>query len=189
MNNPTLTVYCGPMFSGKTTRLLSDLERFKLQRKRCAAFKPLQDSRCGINDIVSHSGWRHAATTVEAGACLIDALTRLEDMPDVVAVDEAFMIPGIAGVVAWLYSSGITVVVSTLDLSYACKPFREVEQLMPLATRVEKCAAVCAVCGRDAFYTHKKQVSGEEIEVGGSELYEPRCFSHHVAMNRRPDVP
>ena len=27
--NPTLTVYCGPMFSAKTSRLLLDLERFK----------------------------------------------------------------------------------------------------------------------------------------------------------------
>jgi len=186
--NPTLTVYCGPMFSSKTTRLLGDLERFTLQRKRCAVFKPSLDDRYSNDEIVSHAGWRHPALTVKAGADVLDALALSDEMPQVVFVDEAFMLPGIADVVIWLYRSGISVVVSTLDMSYAGKPFPEVVKLLPWATRVEKCSAVCTQCGADAFYTHKKQVTGEEIEVGGAELYEPRCFRHHVAIDSRPDI-
>lgn len=186
---PSLTVYCGPMFSGKTTRLLSDLDRFKLQRKDCAAFKPAVDVRYGMGDIVSHSGWKVPAFVVKEGSDMLAVLAAADKLPSVVAVDEAFMIDGVADVLVWLYRSGITVIVSTLDMSYSCKPFREVEKLLPWATRVEKCVAVCVECGQDARYTHKKVVSDEaEIEVGGGELYEPRCFSHHVAVNNRPDV-
>jgi len=186
--NPTLTVYVGPMFSSKTTRLLSDLERFTLQHKRCAVFKPTIDDRYSSEDIVSHGGWRHPAVTVKAGADVLSALAELEEMPDVVFIDEAFMLSGIADVVVWLYRSGISVVVSTLDMSYAGKPFYEVAKLLPWATRIEKCSAVCTQCGADAFYTHKKQTTGDEIEVGGAELYEPRCFRHHVAIDSRPDI-
>ena len=186
--NPTLTVYAGPMFSSKTTKLLSSLERFKLQKKRIVVFKPAMDDRYSDAEVVSHSGWKHPAVTVKEGSDVLQVLADAEDSPDVVAVDEAFMIPGIADVLVWLYRSGISIVVSTLDLSYAGKPFHEVERLMPWATHVEKCAAVCTECGRDAYYTHKKQTTGEEIEVGGAELYEPRCFRHHLAVDNRPKI-
>ena len=57
--------------------------------------------------------------------------------------------------------------------------------MLPWATKIEKCPAVCPVCGRDAYYTYKKNDDGEEIAVGGAELYEPRCFEHHPIMNKR----
>jgi thymidine kinase len=186
--NPTLTVYVGPMFSSKTTRMLSALERFELQKKRVLVFKPEMDDRYSTSEVRSHSGWHRPAVSIKEGPDILQVLADLDWSPEVVAVDEAFMIPGIAEVLTWLYRSGVSVVVSTLDLSYSGKPFHEVEKLMPWATHVEKCAAVCTECGRDAYYTHKKQTSGEEIEVGGGELYEPRCFRHHLAVDQRPKI-
>lgn len=187
--NPILTVYTGPMFSSKTTKLLSSLERFKLQHKRIMVFKPSIDDRYSSSDVVSHSGWRWPAITVKEGADILEVLAAAGVRPDVIAVDEAFMIPGVSDVLIWLYRTGISVVVSSLDLGYQAKPFKEIEKLLPWATHVEKCAAVCTECGRDAFYTHKKQVtSDEEIQVGGSELYEPRCFRHHLGIDNRPKI-
>lgn len=187
--NPTLTIFAGPMFGSKTTKMLSTLERFKLQHKTVMVFKPSIDDRYSNEEIVSHLGWRHPAIKVKEGADIIEALTIAKQHPDVVAVDEAFMIPGVAEVLIWLYRSGISVVVSTLDLSSGAKPFPEIMKLFPWATHVEKCSAVCLVCGRDAYYTHMKQVVGDEdIQIGGSELYESRCFRHHLAVDNRPKV-
>jgi thymidine kinase len=183
--NPTLTVYVGPMFSSKTSRLLLDIERFKCQHKCVVVFKPIIDERYSVDDVVSHLGWRHPAVTVKSGADILEYLATTAVAPAAVAVDEAFMIPGVAEVLVWLYRTGVDVVVSTLDLSATAKPFHEVEKLLAWATHVEKCSAVCAECGRDAYYTHKKHVSDAEIEVGGSELYEPRCFLHHLAVDNR----
>ena len=114
--------------------------------------------------------------------CSSDLLSEMEENPHVIAVDEAFMIPGIANVLIWLYRSGYSIVVSSLDLSAAGKPFEEIEKMLPWATKVEKLSAVCVVCNRDAHYTYKKQVGGDEIEVGGSELYEPRCLKCHPTI-------
>ena len=55
---------------------------------------------------------------------------------------------------------------------------------LPYATRVEKCAAVCTVCGSDAPYTHRKVKGEQEIAVGGAEMYEPRCWRHHEISSR-----
>jgi len=181
----TFTVYTGPMFSAKTTSLLSVLDRFKYQGKRITTFKPKLDDRYSTDDISTHSGWKIPAICVKSGADILEHLAEMDENPHVIAVDEAFMIPGVADVLIWLYRSGYSVVVSSLDLSAAGKPFEEIEKMLPWATKVEKLSAVCVVCNRDAYYTYKKQTGGDEIEVGGSELYEPRCCKcHPLILNR-----
>lgn len=180
-NNPTFTLFCGPMFSSKTSKLLMTLERYKHQHKRIIVFKPQIDDRYDATSVVSHSGWSTPAITIKNGPDIIKELMKLDEQPHVVAVDEAFMIPGIADVLTWLYKNGMNVVVSTLDISATGKSFKEVEKIFPWTTHVEKCSAVCTVCGRDAYYTHKKLVddNDQEIQVGGSDIYEPRCAACH----------
>jgi thymidine kinase len=175
------------MFSCKTSKLLMELERFKYQHKKVVVFKPQQDVRYGIDDVVSHSGWKTPAIVIKTGADVIEVLAALDEQPQVIVVDEAFMIPGIAETLTWLFRNGYNVLVSTLDLSSACKPFGEVEKMLPWATCIEKCSAVCTVCGDDASYTYRKLVSDEEIQVGGSELYEPRCFACHPMTKLRDE--
>jgi len=167
------------MFSAKTTSLLSVLDRFKYQGKRIAVFKPKLDDRYSVDNISTHGGWKIPAVCVKAGTDILEHLANLSENPHIVAVDEAFMIPGVADVLTWLYRSGYSIVVSSLDLSATGKPFEEVEKMLPWATKVEKLSAVCVVCNKDAYYTYKKQLGGDEIEVGGSELYEPRCSRCH----------
>lgn len=182
---PEFIVYTGPMFSSKTSSLLSSLERYKYQHKRIVLYKPEIDDRYSISEVVTHGGLKMPAFCVKSGADIIEHLATLNENPHVIAVDEAFMITGVADTLVWLYRNGYTVVVSSLDLSATGTVFHEIEKMMIWATRVEKCTAVCTVCGRDAHYTHKKQSGGEEIEVGGSELYEPRCFLHHLHVDKR----
>jgi len=178
LNNPEFIVYCGPMFSSKTSRLLSTLEKYKYQHKRIIVFKPKIDDRYSLSDTVTHGGWKMPAICVKSGAEILEYLSELDEDPQVIAVDEAFMIPGASEALTWLFTYGFTVVVSSLEMSSAGKPFYELEKMLPWATKIEKCSAVCTVCSRDAHYTHKKQSSEEEIEVGGAELYEPRCAQH-----------
>lgn len=178
LTNPEFIVFTGPMFSAKTSALILSLEKFKYQRKRIELFKPVIDDRYNASSVVTHGGVSLPAKCISVGTDLLKYLADVNEEPHVVAVDEAFMISGVAEVLIYLYKLGFTVVVSSLDLSAAGKPFLEIEKMLPWATQVHKLAAVCTVCGRDAHFTHKKQIGGDEIEVGGSEMYEPRCAIH-----------
>jgi thymidine kinase len=186
MTNPEFIVYTGPMFGSKTSRLLSTLEKYKYQKKKIVVFKPRIDDRYSTNEVVTHGGWKTPAICVKSGADVLEYLMKLDEEPQIVAVDEAFMIPDIAEALIWLYRNGFTIVVSSLEMSAAGKPFQEIEKMLVWATHVEKCTAVCTVCSRDAHYTHKKQTGGEEIEIGGSELYEPRCAKHFPEVFQLP---
>ncbi len=188
MQNPRFIVYTGGMFSGKSSKMLTDLDRCKYQKKEFVVFKPKMDGRYSDVKVVTHSGFSVPAYVVETGADIIEQVLTMDSSPQVVAVDEAFMIPGVADVLILLYRQGIDIIVSSLDLSATGKPFHEMEKILPWATHVEKCCAVCVVCGRDAHFTHRKQVTGDEILVGGDELYEPRCWMHHVIINNSEKV-
>jgi thymidine kinase len=136
------------------------------------------DRRYAKEEITTHNGGKLEALIVSTG----DEILRHVDVyePDVVAVDEAFMIDGSADALIQIYRRGVSVVVSSIEMSASCNSFPEIEKILPWATKVEKCTAVCVVCGEDAPYTQKKINDIAEITVGGSELYEPRCWSHHA---------
>jgi thymidine kinase len=178
MNNPKFIIFTGPMFGSKTTRLFAVLDRYKYQKRKILAFKPSIDERYTLRKISTHSGASMPARTVRNGQELSDFIKEY-DQCDVIAVDEAFMIPGASSTLINAYKNGKTIVVSSLELSATGNVFEEMAAMFPWATCIEKCPAVCTVCGADAYYTHRKVEDLEEITVGGAELYEPRCWSHH----------
>jgi len=170
-------MFVGPMFGSKTTRLIAALERYKYQGKTISAFKPMIDDRYSAGEIVTHNGGRIEAKCVTSGS---DIVKHLQESPaEVVAIDEAFMIKDVSNAVISLYKSGVSVLISSLDLSSKAKPFKEVSRVMPWATSVVKCPSVCSKCGRDAYFTFRKFDDDRELLIGGSEMYEPRCFKHY----------
>lgn len=180
-NNPSFIIYCGPMFGSKTSRLLTRLDRLSYQKKKFITFKPDIDSRYNKHHITTHLGAKVKAICVKDGNSMVEYI---QEMHAVIAVDEAFMIPGAADVLIDQYRKGKTILISSLDMSATLQPFEEMEKMYRWATRIEKCPAVCTKCEKDAYYTIKKTSSDSEIEVGGSELYEPRCFKHNKFIEK-----
>jgi thymidine kinase len=186
--NPEFKLWCGSMFSAKTTSMLLCLEDYARQGKKVQIFKPQRDDRYTTDNkkIITHLGWQKDSLAISSG---LDILKHIEEfeLPDVIAVDEAFMIPGIAKVLIWLFRRGTTILVSSIELSYAGKPFKEITDMFPWATTVNKCVAICAVCKRrEAHYTYRKTNDNDDIVVGGSEKYDPRCHHCHPIINEKP---
>ena len=188
-----LILYTGPMFSSKTTKLLMQADKRYYQKQKVIAFKSSLDDRYSqVGEIVTHNFNKIPAHLVSTGEEIIKKIAEQEEV-DCVLIDELFLIEDGAAACLTLYKKGYDVVVSSIDLSFAGEPFKEVKDLMPFCTRIIKCKSVCSVCQKDARYTYRKlsvkQVepfesdpSVEQIQVGGAELYEPRCQEHHNYM-------
>ena len=180
---PKFILYIGPMFAAKSTNLLSSIDRYLHQKLTVVAFKPKIDNRYSESMIKTHTGGTYPAVAVSTGAEILDSVMNAAVKPDVVAVDEAFMIDGSAEALIRLFREGTTILVSSIDMSAGCQPFTEIQEMMPWATHIEKLSAVCAVCYEDAYYTQKKfDEPVERIRVGGADLYEPRCFRCHTGI-------
>ncbi len=179
MSDPKFIIYTGPMYGSKTTKLLASIDRFTRQKKNVIAFKPKIDNRYAESFIQSHNGGKFTAQQVSSGNELWEILKEHETQNnlnyDVIAVDEAFMIEDCAKALIDLYKIGYTIIVSSIQLDANFQPFDEIMKMMPYATQIDICPAVCPVTGNDAYYTMAK-FDYKGVTVGGDILYEPRSW-------------
>lgn len=175
----TLELIVGPMFAGKTSALLKKAREFK---DEMVLIKPSFDTRYGICEIKTHDG-------VAASAFNLSNTTEILNSPEInnskaVFFDEIqfFTAPlfdgNIIECIQTLRQRGINITCSGLDLNWKGEAFEIVSQLKKVATIVNSLKARCAKCGEPAIYSHKRTCSGSDIELGASELYEPRCAKH-----------
>jgi thymidine kinase len=182
MRDPQFIIFTGPMFGSKTTRMLAAIDRLQWQKRKFAAFKPKIDDRYGTKRISTHNGGSIEAFEVATGEELLEIYSERKGY-DIVAVDEAFMIKGVGGVLVNLFKLGNTVIISSLQLSSWGEPFEEMREMMPWATKIAVCPAVCPITGKNAYYSYCKKAKTGDILIGGAESYEPRCFEHHEHVN------
>lgn len=185
MTNPTFTIYTGPMFGSKTTRLLGDIDRLKYRGRSVLAVKPKIDQRYEHDKISSHNGG-----TVQA-ICIGDAeeLHAYIDKGNytTIAVDEAFMIKNIDAVLIDYFRKGMSIIVSSIQLDAEEVPFESIKNMMPFATKIDICPAVCTKCDKDAYYTEALfdiANASQEDRVGSDNMYEPRCAKHYTTFNK-----
>jgi thymidine kinase len=165
-------VICGSMFSGKTEELIRRLKRVKIANLRFRIFKPVLDTRFDTLDIVSHDENAIVSTPVQSAKEII----ALAEGNDVVGIDEAqFFDNALADVCDELALSGIRVIVAGLDMDYSGKPFGPIPSLLAKADFITKLHAICVKCGQLASHSFRKSGDGNQILLGATETYEPRC--------------
>lgn len=172
-----LIVHTGSMFSGKTSSLWKDLNRFRIAKYEVLAFKPVIDVRSQTDRIVSHDNDELSCMAVST---LEEVVEIAKKQPvDVVGIDEVqFMTDepsAVARHINELLEADLTVVVAGLDLDFQGKPFEIVKELMPIADYLTKHHAVCASCGVDAWVSHRKTQDDERVVIGAQQEYEPLC--------------
>ncbi len=169
-----LVMIVGPMYSGKTTELLSFVEIYKLGKKKTVVFKPSLDNRYGATLVRTHTGLEVEAVAVESSKQIIDFL---KSPVDAVFIDEVqFFDRDLFIVVKQLLDSNINVFCSGLDMTFKQNPFETTTLLMAIANEVIKKKAVCEVCGEyKANLTYKVAENENEIDIGGKEKYIAVC--------------
>lgn len=193
----SITVYTGPMFSGKTQALMARLQSKARAHRKVLVVKPELDDRFqSPAEIVSKQ--RTAQKFEKHASMAAHPIKRAQDLgllirefdPDVVGVDEAQFFDDAIGPVLDLVAHqpggrignveigrSLEVYAAGLDLDAWARPFGPMPTLLALADRVEKFTANCFQCGQDARLTQKIGGSGGRIEVGADDLYEARCVA------------
>lgn len=178
-----LKVYTGPMFSGKTSKMIAELRKYG----RYTALKPDNDSRYSEGKIVSHEGDEMDAVIVEEER-IFSEVSKLElDKIDALGIDETqFFGEDIEKAVEHALERGVDVILTGLDKDFRGEPFQPVPRMVELSDKTEFLTARCGVCGEKASFS-QRFIDGEpahfdspQIVVGSSEKYEPRCGEHHT---------
>lgn len=176
----SLTVVTGPMFAGKSRELLYKVKRAILFGHGKALFiSPETDSR---HPFSTHDGENLNDTGyIKKVVCPKDfyGFSPASMYPyDLVAIEEAqFFDNKLLKIVEDALTMDVSMVVAGLDLDAFGRPFGVMPQLMALATEVVKLSGICEPCGRPATRTFRKTDDREKVVVGGSDIYESRCYS------------
>lgn len=190
----SIIVITGPMFSEKSGELikrLSKLERYG--KKRVKAYKPSNDTRFSIDNIVSRMGYEFPATNLpkELPDNLVEQILLDSKEYDVIAFDEVqFFKKNIMQLVEELAYRGKDVYIDGLNMDYRGKEFGFIGGLMAMADKIEKLFSFCVVCGSSKG-THTQRIvngkpakSGPIIVIGDVEDYEARCRKCYVPPHK-----
>lgn len=166
-----LTVITGPMFSGKTERLLWEYNRLKLAGQKPIILKPSMDTRTGgpfsLENVSSRSGWsepasivwpEHKGTEYLAGASHI-------------MIDEAWMIDW--HTLQRIMAANKPIVLTALNSFHDGSSVPITANLMALADDIIFLKNICSYCGADGSRTYKTE-KGDLIEIGDNQ-YRAAC--------------
>jgi len=178
-----LWVISGPMFAGKTSELIRLYDRTTYANQKSIIVKPMLDNRYSNTDVSTHDN-RTRKSYVLLNIEELNEVVGLEK-PDNVFIDEAqFFNSKVLNVIDDLRKESINVYVSVLNQTSEGHPFpfmdkkADVGTLLAKADYINTFTAICPICGKFATKTFKIEATGHEVDVGGSNKYEPRCFEH-----------
>lgn len=182
MKKGRLTVIAGPMFSGKTSKLVAMVEVFTRMGHKVLTVKPKLDNRYGGKDeIHSHDNKKTPAIVVdgEKPQDIIDKI--LASGADKVIFDEVqfFDKKKVLKVIDTLRNSGIHVIAAGLLYDYQRKPFGATPDLMGLADERLELFAICQKCGSLARHTERVSGGKGQIVVGAAGMYIASCEKCH----------
>ena len=178
-----LELIIGPMFSGKSTALVTRVRSLQQLDKTVIVIKPSIDNRYenkyGDRELITHNN--------ESVKC--NVMERLSDLDDIVikrcdtiVIDEGQFFSDLKETVLfWLANYKINIIIGGLDGDYQKNPIGKILELIPHSDVCTKLTARCVECNNmtPAPFTRRKIKSDEQILVGGSDMYEPVCRMHY----------
>lgn len=179
-----IEVIRGCMFSGKTARLIEELNAARAAGLTVIAFKHASDKRYAPTELATHDGQRFPAHSVSDAETILAA----SGVADVIGVDEGqFFGTPLVGACERLRAAGRRVIVAGIDYNVWGKPFEPMPDLKAVADRVVTLRIPCTVCGKPAPFTQRMVPVVDGQWVGGLSEYEPRCENCFVPSDEEHD--
>ena len=194
--------FCGPMFSGKTTRLTGLIEEEEIakqfdEQRTFLVINSANDTRYGKNCISTHSGKKIPSYFLENSEEIYELYQRSKPL-NAAYIDEAmFFDSGLVGAVRRMAHEGTDVYLSFLNLTSEGEPFPftdrkdHVGALLAIANSIERSQAICSKTGRKhATMTHYKHGEKKDSHlVGAAESYQALNLDswHELNTHNIPD--
>ena len=175
------------MFSGKTSLLVHELERFARSGKRVIMFTA---DRRGEDPVVHSRRALYDEIVIEK-VKEPSAIYEMAGRYDVVGVDEVqFFSLDVIPVLAYLAEEGKVVLASGLDQDYRGEAFQTTVGLVVESEKISRLTSVCQRCGSQlAIRNHRKVASSERILEGAGDVYEARCRTCMKLQSPGPALP
>lgn len=175
MKKGKIVLITGPMFAGKTTKLLTIFR----QKENSFLIKLSRDNRYSTNDIIV----THSLTDKPLQEICNISTNTLSDIDEKlligkqnIFIDEGQFFNDLIENVALWATQGKNIYISALNSTFEQKPFPIISELIPKVDKIIYKRSKCK-CGSHASFT-KRLIKINQLElIGGSEFYSAVCRS------------
>jgi|GEM_PF-3723833 len=190
-----IIVDTGPMFGGKSLKLIDHINEAEYREQGVRAVRPHIDRHKKASIVARRVVKGVAQDSVEYPACIIATRREFRNAwsdasLSLFAIDEAQFFP------RWIISElalaldkrrheDFTIAVAGLNLDYARKPFGPMPYVLAMASEVHVWPGVCMKCkGRfgPGLYTQRLRGGTEQKQPGDAGDYEVRCGVCHFVF-------
>lgn len=158
-----ITLLLGPMFSGKSSFLLSEIDKATIAKIPCCIVRPKIDTR----DFFTHS---KREFRIYDNYCVNDIKEVPIDRYEVICIDEGHFFKSLFHSLEWV-NQGKRVFIAALNGDRHQKEWQVTRELVPLVDEIIFFKAVCSRCGSyEASFSYKvHDINASQLDIGGSD--------------------
>ena len=171
-NTGSIELIMGPMFSGKSTRLIETIRKSTYKAKKTLMISYFADKRyTDKSEVVTHDQIKYDSIECNALMEKFDILKKY----DIIGIDEGQFFKDLVETCEKLADMGKLVIVAALNGDFMREPFPVIANLIPKVDKIKLLNAYCFNCHKCAKYSLRIVASNEKILIGAGEAYKPAC--------------
>ena len=181
MNSETgegkIELILGPMFSGKSTRLIELMRKYVYKAKKTIMVKYYADQRYSEkSEVVTHDLIKYDSINCKLLRNSFDTLKQY----DVIGIDEGQFFSDLVEVCEELALMGKIILIAALNGDFRMEPFPVIQRIISKSDKIKLLKAYCFNCHKDAKFSLRIVQSNETVLIGAGEAYKPACRECHV---------
>ena len=172
----------GPMFSGKSTRLIELMRKYVYKAKKTIMVKFYADQRyTEKSEVVTHDLIKYDSINCKILRESFDTFKNY----DVIGIDEGQFFADLVEVCEELALMGKIVLIAALNGDFRMEPFPVIQRIIAKADKIKLLKAYCFNCHKDAKFSLRIVQSNETVLIGAGEAYKPACRECHVYFSKQ----
>ena len=186
MNSETgegkIELILGPMFSGKSTRLIELMRKYVHKAKKTIMVKYYADQRYSEkSEVVTHDLIKYDSINCKLLRNSFDTLKQY----DVIGIDEGQFFADLVEVCEELALMGKIILIAALNGDFRMEPFPVIQRIISKSDKIKLLKAYCFNCHKDAKFSLRIVQSNETVLIGAGEAYKPACRECHVFFSKQ----
>ena len=172
----------GPMFSGKSTRLIEQMRKYVYKAKKTIMVKYYADQRYSEkSEVVTHDLIKYYSINCKLLGNSFDTLKQY----DVIGIDEGQFFADLVEVCEELALMGKIILIAALNGDFRMEPFPVIQRIISKSDKIKLLKAYCFNCHKDAKFSLRIVQSNETVLIGAGEAYKPACRECHVFFSKQ----
>lgn len=174
-----LELIMGPMYSGKTSRLIEIYKKCKFSNIDVYVINHNSDIRYDEKLLASHDQEKIPCVQTDSLSKFTNQILSNENRKKstVILVNEGQFFTDLKeNILYWVEQLNLRVYVAGLDSDFKRDKFGQINDLIPYCDKVEKLTSLCSNCknGTKAIFSHRLSSEKSQVVVGSSN-YIPLC--------------